>query len=138
MRSPSPEPVASMIVTWRMAVDAPLFAAIYSGNIVMPAMKTGINNVKARNVRERTRSRYSRLATMRIFLSMARHPRFDAARADALEEDLVQRGLHELEAFDVRACLDQPSQEKLRVGVRVELELEIVVAVVATPHEVRI
>ena len=40
--------------------------------------------------RVRTRSRYSRFATMKIFLSMAAHPLFDAGHADALEEDLME------------------------------------------------
>ena len=66
------------------------------------------------NQRERTRSRYSRLATMKNFLSMAGHPRFDARGADALEEDLMERRLHQLEALDVRAGVDQPAQQHLR------------------------
>ena len=41
------------------------------------------------NQRERTRSRYSRFATVNI-LSMAGHPCLDALGADTLEEDLVQ------------------------------------------------
>jgi hypothetical protein len=69
---------------------------------------------------------------------MTGHPRLDATRADTLEENLVQRRLHELEALDVRAGVDQAAQQKLRVGVRKKLELEIVRVVVAPPHERRI
>src|SRR5690349_13724434 len=98
-------------------------------------MKIGITSVKIRNVRERTRSRYSRLATIRILLAMARHSGLDAARADTLDEDLVQRGLHELELLDVRAGVDQAAEQELRVGVGRQLELEVVVGVVALPNE---
>jgi hypothetical protein len=41
------------------------------------------------NQRERTRSRYSRFATVNS-LSMSGHPRLDALRADTLKEDLMQ------------------------------------------------
>src|SRR5215831_18536024 len=90
------------------------------------------------NARVRTRSRYSRLATMRTFLSMARHPRLDARGADTLEEDLMERRLHQLEPLDVRARVDQPTEQELRIGVRCELQLEEVVAVVDLAHELRV
>src|SRR3954468_22896318 len=98
-------------------------------------MNTGMSSVNMRNVRDRTRSRYSRLATMRILLAMARHPRLDAACADSLKKNLVQRGLHQLESLDVRSGVDQPSEKDLCIGVRIELDLEVVVAVVAPPNE---
>src|SRR4029079_5387039 len=98
-------------------------------------MKIGITSVKIRNVRERTRSRYSRLATMRILLAMAGHPGLDAARADTLDDDLGQRRLHALELLDVDAGVDQPAQEQVRGGFWRQRELEVVVGVVALSHE---
>jgi len=38
---------------------------------------------------------------------MAGHSRLDALGTDALEEDLMQRGLHHLESVDCCASLEQ-------------------------------
>ena len=65
------------------------------------AKKSGPSSVPMRNHFERTRSRYSRLMTAQS-LAMSAHPLLDARGADLLEEDLVQRGLHELEALHAR------------------------------------
>ena len=54
------------------------------------AINAGTASVITMNQRDRTRSRYSRLATMKIFLSMAGHPCLDARGADTLEEDLME------------------------------------------------
>src|SRR5579885_2161928 len=102
------------------------------------AINTGTSSVMMRNDFDRTRSKYSRFATTIILLAMSGQPRFDAGGADTLEEDLMQRGLHELEALDARARVDEPAQQDLRVRVRRELDLEIVVVVVELRHELRV
>ena len=71
------------------------------------AEEDGAERVLKMNHFERTRSRYSRLMTTKS-LSMAGHPRLDARGADRVEEDLVERRLHELEALDDRAGVDEP------------------------------
>src|SRR5512146_1889575 len=134
-RSPSPAPVASRIVMWRTEFDAPLREATYIGKSVAAAIRTGTSRVTATNQRERTRSMYSRLVTMNIFLSMAGHPRFDATRADALQEDFMERRLHQLEPLDVGAGIDQPAEQELRVGARRQLDLEKVRVVVEPVDE---
>src|SRR5438874_155351 len=101
-------------------------------------MSTGTRSVITTNSRVRTRSRYSRLATMRIFLSMAGHPLLDAARAHAVDEDLVQRRLDELEPFDRGAGVDQPAQQHLRIGLRRQLELEEPIVIAELAHQPRI
>ena len=58
------------------------------GTTVISPRNTGPSTVAMMNHFERTRSRYSRLKTTKV-LPMAAHPRFDAARADALQEDLM-------------------------------------------------
>src|SRR6185437_6828670 len=104
------------------------------GRMSAPAMITGTSSVTTMNQRERTRSRYSRFATTKN-LSMAGHPRFDAGHADALNEYLMERRLHQLEALDQRAGIDQPVQQRLRIGLRCELQLEVVVSIVDFVHE---
>src|SRR6185437_10724152 len=134
-RSPTPAPVASRMRMCRRFDDVPPRVAMYAGTRMAPAIRTGTSSVATMKERERTRSRYSRLATIRILLAMAGHPRFDAGHADALDEDLVERRLHELEPLDPRAGGDQPVQQRLRVGLRCELQLEVVVRVVDLVHE---
>src|SRR5438128_9131502 len=119
-----------MIVMCRTAFVALPRDAAYAINSENPAITAGTSNVPTTNQRVRTRSRYSRFATMRIFLSMARHPGLDAFGTDTLDEDLMERRLHELEAFDVRAGIEQASQQNLWVRRRRELELDVVVVVV--------
>src|ERR1700749_3734795 len=102
--------------------------------MMTPDISAGTASVMTRNHRERTRSRYSRLATTKS-LPMAGHPLLDARGADALQEDLVQRRLHELESFDAGARFDQPAQQHLRIGVGGELELEEIVGVIHLAHE---
>ena len=64
---------------------------------MIAAKNTGPKIVVKMNYFDRTRSRYSRLITTQS-LSMACHPHFDAGGADFLEENLVQRRLHEFES----------------------------------------
>src|SRR5512143_2826987 len=124
IRSPRPVPVASRMRMWPSWLDTLPRAAIQIGKRKAPAMSTGTSSVIAMNHRERTRSRYSRLATTKILLSMARHPGFDAARADALYENLMQRRLHQLESLDARARVDQAAKQRLRIGAGRHLDLE--------------
>ena len=82
--------VVLMIVMWRTAFYAFPLDAAYAIMTEKPAITAGTSSVTAMNQRERTRSRYSRLATIKIFLSMTGHPRLDALGTDTLEEDLVK------------------------------------------------
>ena len=75
---------------WRTFDDAPLRAVMIDRDRHHGRHQRRHGNVITTNQRDRTRSRYSRLATMKIFLSMARHPRLDARGADTLEEDLME------------------------------------------------
>jgi hypothetical protein len=79
------------------------------------AKKNGPKSVTITNHLVRTRSRYSRLMTAQS-LAMSAHPLFDAGGADALQEDLVQRGLHLLESLDARAGLEHSLEQHLRIG----------------------
>src|SRR5215217_237785 len=98
-------------------------------------MSAGTSSVMTMNHLDRTRSRYSRLATTKILLTMARHPGFYAVRADALNEDLVQRRLHELETLDAGASFDEPAQQQLRIGAGGQLDLEEAIVLVELLHE---
>src|SRR4051812_5979584 len=128
-RSPSPTPVASRIAMWRTLADAPLRVDARIDTAKIAVINAGIASVLMMNQRERTRSRYSRLATTKS-LPMAGHPCLDARRADTLEEDLMQRRLHELEPFYASTGFKKPVQQCLRISVRRELDLEVVVVVV--------
>src|SRR3954471_24046519 len=117
-RSPIPEPVASMIVTLARSVDALVLDEIRMGTTVIIAKNTGPSRVPTRNHLERTRSRYSRLNTtpsLRM-LALSTHSLLDASSADFLEEDLVQRRLHELEPLDRSPGLHDAPEELLRLG----------------------
>src|SRR5689334_22123662 len=106
--------------------------------IEKPAITAGMSSVAMMNHRVRTRSRYSRLATMKTFLSMAGHPRLDALGTDTFEEDLMKGGLHQLEPFDVGARVDQSPEQLLRIRRRSELDLEKVRVVVDGANELSI
>src|SRR5262249_32161784 len=103
----------------------------------MAVINAGTPSVLRMNQRERTRSRYSRFATVSS-LSMAGHPRLDARGADTLKEDLMERGLHQLEAIDARARLNEALQQHLRVRVGRGLALEEFVVGVQLRHELRV
>src|SRR5688572_11457234 len=92
-RSPIPELVASMIVTFARSVEARVLDEMRSGTTVIIAKNTGPSRVPTRNHFERTRSRYSRLNTTPSLrrLALSTHPLLDAGGADLLEENLVQR-----------------------------------------------
>src|SRR5687767_11670275 len=87
--------------------------AMMAGRIMSTAKNTGPKTVLNRNQRVRTRSRYSR-AVMTQSLSMAAHSLLDAGRADAIEEDAVERRAHELEPLDRGAGADEAREEILR------------------------
>src|SRR5690349_5313666 len=89
-RSPSPAPVASRMRMLRIDDDGPAFAAMYIGSSIASDISAGMMSVTITNDFVRTRSRYSRFATTKTFLSIAAHPRLDALRTDALQEDLMQ------------------------------------------------
>src|SRR4051794_20858375 len=86
-------------------------------------MSAGISSVMMTNHLERTRSMNSRLMTTNS-LSMAGHPLFDALGADALNEDLVERRLNQLEALDDGTGLDETLEDFLRIGAGNELQFE--------------
>src|SRR5438132_11314674 len=104
--------------------------------MIIAPKKSGPKKVAMRNHFERTRSRYSRLMIAQS-LAMAGHPRFHAkgVGADLLEENLMQRRLHHLEARDCGAGSYHPAQQLLRIGAGSELDLEIPVGVVGARHE---
>ncbi len=79
--------------------DAFVRSASSGGRMSSTPKSTGPKIVVKMNHLLRTRSRYSRLMTTQS-LSMACHPHFDAGGADFVEEDLVQRRLHEFESLD--------------------------------------
>ena len=93
-------------------------------------MNTGNEERHDDEPRVRTRSRYSRFATTKICITHGRSSPLRRLGTDALEEDLVQRRLHQLEPLDRRAGVDEPAQQHLRVAPRRQLELEEVVLVV--------
>src|SRR5947207_1814572 len=101
-------------------------------------MSTGTSKVIAMNHRDRTRSKYSRLATTKIFLSMTRHPGFYGARADALNEHLMERRLHQLESLDARSGVHEPPEQRLRIRVGRQLDLVESIVFVEALHETRI
>src|SRR6185312_7839812 len=109
-RWPRPVPVASRM--WMLATRPLLMVrlAMYVGRTVTAPKNTGPKMVVKMNHRDRTRSRYSRLMTTQS-LSIARHPHFDARRADFLEENLVHRRLHEFESLDFRARVAEAAEE---------------------------
>src|SRR5437763_4655331 len=136
-RLPSPVPVASRMMMLREAAPAALRAVTHAGMRNIAVMNTGTNNVIITNHRERTRSRYSRLATTQN-LSMTGHPRLDAACADAFDENLMKRWENELEALDASARLHESAKELLGIGPGCQLDLEIAVVVVEALDESRV
>src|SRR5664279_367857 len=128
-RRPSCVPVASRITTCERSGDALVRLAITIGTMAMTPKKSGASAVLSRYHFERTRSRYSRLMIAQS-LAMSAHSRLDARRANRVEENAVQRGLHELEALDGGAGVDQLAEEKLRVGNRCELDLDGAIRIV--------
>src|SRR6185503_11327683 len=124
-RAPSSAPDASRIAMFRTSAVGFDRVASQAGKSMAAESNTGTMKVMTRNQRERTRSVNSRFATISSLLSaMSAHPRLHAGHADALQEDLVQRRLHQLEPFDAGARVDQATQQPLRVRVRRELDLE--------------
>ena len=97
-RGPRFAPVASMMVMFADSAVALLPAVRNAGSAVSSRKRIGPSSVAITNHFVRTRSRYSR-RMIAISLPMAAHPRFDARRADLLEEDAMQRRLHTLEAL---------------------------------------
>src|SRR5450432_4109901 len=116
-RVPSCVPVASRITTCERSGEAFVRLAITIGTMMMMLKNTGASAVLSRYHFERTRSRYSRLMIAQS-LAMSAHSRLYARRANRVEEDAVQRGLHELEALDRGAGVDELAEKELRVRVR--------------------
>ena len=77
---------------------------------------------------------YSRRITAQS-LAMSGHSLFDAGGPYRVEEDAVQRGLHELEALDARPRRDEPPEERLRIGAGCELHFEGPVGIVGPRSE---
>src|SRR5688500_161810 len=100
-------------------------------------MKTGPRRQPMMNARVCTRSRNSRRITAHN-LALTTHPLLDAFRADRLEEDLVQRRLHQLEARYGRSSGDETLEQTLGSCVACKLELEELVLVVHVRHERRV
>src|SRR5205807_6957357 len=113
---------ASSTAMCATSTDGFVFEIRYAGRIIKAPRITGPRNVATRNHLERTRSVYSRSRTARS-LPMPAQSLLDAGGADLLQEDLVQRRLHELEPFDRGTGVHEPTEEQLRVGGRRELDL---------------
>src|SRR5690242_7628729 len=99
MLCPSPAPEASRMMIRLLLSEPELLSARYAGRRIMAAMIAGMSSVMMTNQRLRTRSMNSRLMTT-MSLSMAGHSFFNAVSTDALDEDLVEAGLNELEPLD--------------------------------------
>src|SRR5688572_16175599 len=91
-RSPIPELVVSMIVTFARSVEARVLDQMRSGTTALIAENPRPSTLPTRNPLERTRSRYSRLNTPPSLrrLALSTHTLLDAGGADLLEENLVQ------------------------------------------------
>ena len=61
---------------------------------------------------------------------MSGHPLFDAAGADLLQKDLMQRRLHHLESLNANTRIYQSTQEILCISVGGELDLEKAVRII--------
>src|ERR1035437_7759666 len=136
-RAPRPVPVASRTTTLVMSLPGRCFMEMYAGNTMITPRNTGPSRVPMRNHLERTRSRYSRRNTtpsLRMS-TLATHSLLDASRADFIQEDLMQRRLHQLEALNRSAGLHDAAQQRLRIGARCELDLVEPVRVVGARHE---
>src|SRR5688500_9067634 len=127
----TPSPVFGAPIPTVELMSAPLFVLIVShaGTIISAANSSGPKTVAMMNHLVRTRSMYSRLMTAQS-LPMARHPRLHALGADFLQEDLMQRRLHQLESLYSCSAADDGAQQLLRVGARLELHLKEPVRVV--------
>src|SRR5688572_20789015 len=147
-RSPRPMPVASRMMTLRTPDDAVLRDVRKAGSRKVTTMSAGTSSVPTTNHFERTRSRYSRLMTTQSLstnglarcagtrrLGAGRLDGRDIRGADALEEDLMQGWVHELESLDGGTRVDELSEQSLRVGTGGELDLEGTVRVVDAGDE---
>src|SRR5688572_33102840 len=106
-----------------------VFIVSHAGTIISAANSSGPKTVAMMNHLVRTRSMYSRLMTAQS-LAMTRHPRLHAFGADLLEENLMQRRLHQLEPLHDGSAAHDRAQQLLRVGAGLELDLEEPVRVV--------
>src|SRR4051812_25654205 len=119
------------MVMFVSSLVGPDFIDMYVGRIVTAPKNTGPSNVPMRNHFDRTRSKYSRwntTASLRM-LTLATHALLDARGADLLEEDLVQRRLHQLEALDRSPGVHHAAQQRLRIGARSKLDFVVAVLV---------
>src|SRR6185436_3119496 len=91
-----------------------------------PSRRSGSSIVPSQNDRLRTRSRYSRRITI-ISLCLGRVP------SHLLDEDVVQRGLHDLEATH-RYPLHRGAQQRLGVGPVLQPDLPVSPVIVHPRH----
>src|SRR2546423_10261467 len=117
-----------------MSLVALLRDASHAGTMMIALKKIGPKKVAIRNHFERTLSRYSRLMIAQS-LAMSAHPFLDSSRADLLQEDLVQRRLDHLESLHRRARIDNPLEQRLRIGAWRHLDLEKTVRVIGAPNQ---
>src|SRR6476646_23284 len=95
------------------------------GRAVTANISAGIKNVMITNARERTRSRYSRLAMMKVLC---------IAFAHRIDKDFFQRRLHQLKLIDPRSFRHHV-QQLLRVRARRQPHLHIIAVVVVRAHQ---
>src|SRR5688572_6927525 len=89
-----------------------------------PAMSSGPRMVPIRNVLVCTNSRNSRFMTTKV-LDMGPHLRHDfIARANLVEENLLERGLSVLETFEPHVSIDEVLQQLLRIRAIFHIDLQ--------------
>src|SRR5437879_7484139 len=105
-----------------------------SGSRKIAAKNTGPSSAITQNDFLRTRSRNSRRTTAQTLRRGGLRPRLCSGpgclRPHQVDEDLVQRGLHQLEPRQPRPGRHEPLEDLLRVCIRGELELGVLTVVV--------
>src|SRR6266516_369370 len=105
-----------------------------SGMMTMAPKKSGPSRAVTQNHLLRTRSTNSRRTTAQT-LRIGSRLRPRRLGSDQVQEDLVERGLHQLETGEPGARRDQPLQNDLGIRPRRQLELGILAVVVHALHE---
>src|SRR5688572_26971113 len=134
MLLPRPLPVASITTVFVRSTAPRERIDSQAGTIISAANNKGPKKVEIRNHLVRTRSVYSRSKTAQS-LPMAADTLLHTFRAYALQKDLVERRLNQLEPLHARAGSDYPAQQLLCVGTGRELELVESVVLIGTRNE---
>src|SRR5215470_6366933 len=101
-------------------VPSAFIPASLAGNTVTASMNSGRIRVLIRNDLVRTRSRYSRrMISQTLRIACPHH----------VDEDLLQRGLHQFELADARPRYRHP-QQFLRIGAGLQTHFDVIAVVV--------